>query len=161
MYRRRLDKRNLAASKIFFYAVATDRQVDLVQTRFYLRYHNSAIRIQREYRERHTQYRSKASAIQRYYRQRRRGRLGLNFVVQKVSFRRLNATHIQRVWRGYLGRKRARRKEVWHARQERAALKLQRAWAIKQGYFPTFVLMTPTAIIRSSRLLGVACKTPR
>ena len=117
-----------------------------------LRWHNyrvaigvicSTIRlIQRLYKTRYHIRTEKSKVLQAWYRSRLRSKTGVFCIIVDVAKRRLNATHIERVWRGHVGRKRAKRRQMYVSRQNNAALRLQRAWALRNDYFSTFVLET-------------------
>ena len=115
-------------------------------------YRTMATRIQTSYRRRlHQQMKPSVIFLQATYRSRKRAqRFLLTNVYSVLLLRQLAASTITRLWRGFKGRKRTRRRKKYIARQQRAALKLQRAWAINQNFFATFVLTTSLKISSAS-----------
>ena len=115
-------------------------------------YRTMATRIQSSYRRRlHQRMKPSVICLQAVYRSRKRAqRFLLTNVYSVLLLRQLAASTITRLWRGFKGRKRTRRRKKYIARQQRAALKLQRAWAINQNFFATFVLTTSLKISSAS-----------
>ena len=111
-----------------------------------------AVRIQTVYRSRfYDRMLPSVSKVINQYKSYRNAKIFLNtHVYSNLIQRQLSACSITRLYRGYIGRKRMKRRKKYLARQQRAALKLQRAWAINQGFFATFVLTTSLKISSGS-----------
>jgi hypothetical protein len=150
-WRNFLDVRRRAALFIYYgWWLPSSRMRDFRECMAY--YRTMAIRIQQSYRERlHRRMKPSIKLLQRKYRSRRIAKIFLYSNVYSVLLeRQLCARTIARLWRGFKGRQRMRRRKKYLARQQRAALKLQRAWALNQGFFATFVLTTSLKISSGS-----------
>jgi hypothetical protein len=150
-WRKRLEYRTNAATYIYYgWWLPTVRYKKFRTCMKY--YRNLVIRIQKAYRLRlHQQMKPSVNIIIKQYRKNRLVKRWLNVnVYANLALRQVSSCSIIKVWRGYVGRKRAKRRKKYIARQERAALKLQRAWAINQNLFSTFVLTTSLKISEGS-----------
>lgn len=146
-WRRRQEERDLAIKFIYFvWWLPARRLRDFRSAMCFLR--EKATLIQQTWRERHYAWAIPATIrLQRLYRSRMKAVWCFDdLVLSALLKRQIAARHIARVWRGFVGRKRRNRRRKYLARQTRAALKLQRAWAINQGFFSTFVLTTSLKI---------------